>query len=69
MAAPLLSPSEWTDRWTALKDYLGGETADYLRCAGEAKASGDRTGEAYWNALARAGRQALARMTELEQER
>ena len=55
------------DRWQQLKDYLGGEIADYLRCAGEADASGDRKEEAYWNALARAGRQALAKMAELEQ--
>jgi len=61
MAAPLLTPREWTERWTALKDHLGAHREVRHDLAVE---SG---GTSYDEGVIHGLEVALAKMAELEQ--
>lgn len=67
MAAPLLSPREWTDLWAALKDYLGKQIDADDKVLSGFLATGDLAGAAPFGGLVAANRNTLARMREMEQ--
>ena len=67
MAAPLLSSREWTDLWTALKDYLGQQIDADDKVHRGFLAAGDLAGAAPFGGLLAANRNTLAKMREMEQ--
>lgn len=64
MAAPLLSPREWSERWQALKDHLGREIDADARIFDGMPA--DTPGRGGIGGLLSANRNTLAKMRELE---
>lgn len=66
MAAPLLTPREWSERWQALKDYLGQEIDSDDKVHRCFLAEGDLAGAAPFGGLLAANRNTLGKMAELE---